>query len=55
VFNVTKIHKRTDLDNRLMDNNDEKVRQCVEGNKLGKMLSDSSPCMQTLPYIKCVE
>jgi hypothetical protein len=55
VFNVTKIHRRTNFDNRIMDNNDEKVSLCVERNKVGKMLSDSSPSMQTLPYIKCVE
>jgi hypothetical protein len=55
VFKLTKIHKRTNLDNRLMDNNGEMVRQCVERNKLGKMLSDSSPGMQTLPYVKRVE
>jgi hypothetical protein len=53
VFDVKKLYKKVSLDNKLMDNNDEKVTQCVERNKLGKMLSDSSPSMQTLFYIKC--
>ena len=57
MFNVTKIYKKTNFGNRLMDNNDEKVKQCVERekNKLGKMLSDSSPGMKTLPYTKRAE
>ena len=55
MFDVTKIYKKASNDNKQMDNNDEKVTQCVERNKLGKIVSDSSPSMQTLSYIKCVE
>jgi len=33
MFNVTVIHKRINLGNRLMDNNDEKGTQCVEREK----------------------
>jgi hypothetical protein len=43
MFNGAKIHKRTNLDNRLMDSNDEKVTQYVERNKLGLIYMD--PCI----------